>query len=140
MSQHAANASPAPSAGPLIAPMTGTAQSVIAHIASRDGRAGSITRPAGGSADGLPVRLQVDAGDERAVSRRGEDRDAHVPVVAEGREGVGDLGVRRVVDRVHGRTVERDRRDVIRDLDAKAARGFGRSPRGMYSARYSATR
>ena len=55
---------------------------------------------------------------------RGEDRDAHVPVVAEGRETSRDLGVGRVVDRVHGRTVERDRRDVISDLDVKVARGL----------------
>ena len=47
MSQHAANARPAPSAGPLIAPMTGTAQSVIAHIASRASRGGSVTSDAG---------------------------------------------------------------------------------------------
>ena len=40
------------------------------------------------------------------------------------REDVGDLRVRRVVDRVHGRPVERDGRDVISDLDVKVARGL----------------
>ena len=71
MSQHAASASPAPSAGPLIAPITGTAQSVMAHIASRAGRAGiDHELLAVGSRGRLPVGLQVDTGDERAVARR----------------------------------------------------------------------
>ena len=49
MSQHAAKASPAPMAGPLTAAMTGTAQSVIAHIAARAGPPGSIISPGGTS-------------------------------------------------------------------------------------------
>ena len=121
MSQHAANASPAPSAGPLIAPITGTAQSVIAHIASRAGRAGSVTSVAVRFTSRLADRAQVDAGHERAISRRGEDDDAHISVVVEREERVAQLGEGRVVDRVHGRAIECDGRDVLGDVDTDAA-------------------
>ena len=43
MSQQAAKATPAPRAGPLTAAITGTAQSTMAHMASRAVLPGSIT-------------------------------------------------------------------------------------------------
>ena len=52
MSQQAAKARPAPRAGPLTAAITGTAQSTMAHMASRATLPGSVTARAGTSSAG----------------------------------------------------------------------------------------
>ena len=65
----------------------------------------------------LVDRLEVGAAHERTRAGRGEHRDADVAVVVERAERVADLVERVGVDRVHRRTVERDRRDVVFDGD-----------------------
>ena len=127
MSQHAAKARPAPRAGPLIAPMTGTAQSVIAHIASRAMRPGSVTSEAGCRPADVPRtdRLQIDAGHEGPVAGGREDRDPDITVVGEPGEHVDDLGKRAGVDRVDRRPVKRDGGDVVNDVDAQVTHEVG---------------
>ena len=75
---------PAPRAGPLTAAITGTAQSVMAHMPSRAHRpgrrrSGRRTSGHGRGAD----RAQVDACHEGAVAGGGEDGDPDVAVAAE---------------------------------------------------------
>ena len=107
--------------------MTGTAQSVIAHIASRAMRAGSVTSVGGISRLRSPSlatdRLQVDAGHERPVAGGSEHGHPDVAVVVEPVEHLDDLRERPGVDRVDRRPVEGDDGDVVGDVDVQIVHG-----------------
>ena len=68
-----------------MAPITGTAQSVIAHIGSRATRPGSVTNRVAGVVGVGGFGAEVEPGHERAVAGGGEDRDPDVAVVARDR-------------------------------------------------------
>ncbi len=106
-----------------MAPITGTAQSVIAHIGSRATSPRIGDEPGRAVVGGRRFGPQIEAGHEGPVSGRGEDRHADVAVLAEGVERGGEGGERRVVDRVHRRPVEGHDRDVVGDLDGDAHHG-----------------
>ena len=121
-SQHATSASPAPTAAPLMAPITGSGQSLSAQKQSRTMLPGSSRSTMLSSADLLaavaPRRVvEVDAAAEHALARGGEDRHVRVGAVAQLGERLLDLAERLRVQRVDRRTVEGDRGDAVVDLD-----------------------
>src|SRR4051795_2430061 len=118
-SQHATSASPAPTAAPLIAPMTGSGQSLSAQKQSRTMLPGSrrstmlssaaFSRPwrraealrsTAAQDKGLPGGVaarrvvEVDAATEHALTDGGEDRDVRVGTVAQLGERLLDLAER----------------------------------------------
>ena len=122
MSQEAASASPAPSAGPFNGRDHGLgafADGVEAFAHAAD----VLEALALGLAHGLAA-ADVGAGGED-LAGAGEDRHAHVVAVADDVESLGDLGGELRVLRIDRRRVHGDDGDVILDVDLDEGRGHG---------------
>ena len=104
----------------MIAPMTGTAQSLMAHMPSR-----ATCCRVGDQGRGHPIgiaqlavhRSEVDPGHKGTLARGSEDGDRDVTTIVEAAEGVADLGHRGAGDSVDRGTVEGHGGHVILDAD-----------------------